>query len=117
MFAVIRAAGKQYIAVPGQKIKFDKTLVADGEGVVFDEVLLIADGDDVSIGTPLLEGATVKGKVVREGRDRKIIVFKYKPKKRYKKKRGHRQPFSEVMIEKIVSAKKPAKKATKKVAA
>jgi large subunit ribosomal protein L21 len=101
MFAVVRAGGKQYIAVPGEKISLDASLAPKGESVVLSEVLLVADGDNVSVGTPLVAGVTVRGTVVREGRGRKTIVYKYKAKKRYKKKRGHRQPFCEVMIESI----------------
>jgi large subunit ribosomal protein L21 len=102
MFAVIRAAGKQYVAVPGQKIKLDKHLNAEESGrVVFGEVLLVADGDEVMIGTPLVKDTEVIGKVARQGRGRKIITMKFKPKKRYKKKIGHKQPFTEVTIESI----------------
>lgn len=110
MFAVIKAAGKQYVAVPGQKIKFDKSFGKKGEKVVFNDILLISNGSDVSVGTPTVTGSTVSGTVVREGRSRKVITLKYKPKKRYKTKRGHRQPYSEVLIEDISG---PSKKKTK----
>ncbi len=113
MFAVIKAAGKQYVAVLGEKIKFDKTFGQKGESVVFDKVLLIANGTDVAVGSPVVDGAQVKGTVVREGRDRKIITLKYKPKKRFKTKRGHRQPFSEVEITDIVTSAAGAQKSAK----
>jgi len=106
MFAVIKASGKQYIAVLGQKIKFDSSLGKKGEKVVFDKVLLVADKDSVEIGDPVVGGSSVTGTVVREGRSRKVITLKYKPKKRYKTKRGHRQPYSEVMIDEIGGKKK-----------
>ena len=117
MFAVIKAAGKQYIAVPGQKIKFDKSFGKKGESIVFEEVLLVADGDAVSLGEPTLSGVSVKGTVVREGRARKVITLKYKPKKRYKTKRGHRQPFSEVEILEIVSGASKSKEKKTETAA
>lgn len=110
MFAVIKAAGKQYVAVPGQKIKFDKTFGKKGEKVLFEDVLLISDGTDVKIGEPMVSGSTVTGTVVREGRDRKVIILKYKPKKRYKTKRGHRQPYSEVIIDEISGKGSPPPK-------
>src|SRR3989344_3639124 len=114
MFAVIKAAGKQYIAVPGAKIKFDKSFGKKGDVVVFEEVLLVSDADSVSLGEPTLPGVSVKGTVVREGRGRKVITLKYKPKKRYKTKRGHRQPFSEIEILKIVTGGEKKEAAPKK---
>ena len=102
MFAVIRTGGKQYLVSPGDKIKVEKLNVEKKE-VVFDEVLLVVSGKKtVKIGDPLVKGAKVKAKVIKQDRAKKIIVFKYKPKKRYQKKKGHRQPYTEVEILKIV---------------
>jgi len=103
MFAVIKAGGKQYLVSPGQKIKIEKVAVEESKEIVFDEVLLLEKGKSLEIGTPQVKGAKVVGKVLRQGRGKKVIVFKYKPKTHYKKKKGHRQPFTEVEILKITS--------------
>lgn len=99
--AVIRTGGKQYIVTPGQKIKVEKINKKEGEEVVFDEVLLVEKSKKIEIGTPKVSGVTVTGKVVSQGKAKKVIVFKYKAKTRYKKKKGHRQPFTEIEIIKI----------------
>ena len=101
MLAVIKTGGKQYIVAPKQRIKIEKLDIAEKGEVVFDNVLLVEKNNKVEIGTPLIEGAKVIGKVVEQGKEEKIIVFKYKPKTRYKKKQGHRQLFTEVEILKI----------------
>ena len=101
MLAVIKTGGKQYIVSPGQKIRIEKLDVAEGKEVVFPEVLVLEKQNKVEIGAPLVEGAKVTGKVLRQGKGKKVIVFKYKSKTRYKKRKGHRQPFSEVEITKI----------------
>lgn len=101
MFAVIKTGGKQYVVSPEKKLKIEKITPNDKGEIVFDEVLLIVDGDKVEIGNPIIRGAQIKAKVMGEGRARKIIILKYKPKKRYKKKMGHRQPYTEVLIESI----------------
>lgn len=98
MFAIIETGGKQYRVAPEQKLKIEKVEVAAGASFSFDKVLLIADGENVKIGTPYIVGGNVAAKIVREGRADKEIVFKYHSKTRYKKKRGHRQPFTEVEI-------------------
>lgn len=100
-FAVIQTGGKQYRVSPGARIKVEKLTAEPGAEISFNNVLLAADGDAVKIGTPYLSGATVEGKVLAQGRARKVIVFKYHSKTRYKKKKGHRQPFTEVQITKI----------------
>ena len=100
MYAIIETGGKQLKVEEGQTIYVEKLDVADGETVTFDKVLFIG-GDDVKVGAPYVEGATVTGKVEKHGRQKKIIVFKYKPKKNYRKKQGHRQPYTKVTIEKI----------------
>jgi large subunit ribosomal protein L21 len=100
-FAVIETGGKQYKVAAGQKIKVEKLGAKEGDKFVFDKVLLRADGDKVEIGTSYVSGAKVEAKVLRQARDRKKIVFKYHSKTRYRKKKGHRQSFTEVEIAKI----------------
>jgi large subunit ribosomal protein L21 len=97
MFAVIKTGGKQYLVSPGDKIKIEK-LDSKKDQIVFEEVLLLEKNKKLEIGNPLVKGAKVKGKLLKEGKSDKVIVFKYKPKKRYKVKKGHRQLFSEVEI-------------------
>lgn len=98
MFAIIETGGKQYRVVPGQKLKVEKLEAKDGDSLVFDKVLLVADGENVKIGKPLVDGAKVEAKLVKQGRSKKVIVFKYHSKTRYRKKKGHRQDFTEVEI-------------------
>lgn len=98
---VIKTGGKQYIVTPGQKIKVEKLDVKVGQEVVFDQVLLLEKQKKLEIGSPLVEGAKVFAKVISQGKGKKVIVFKYKSKTRYRKKRGHRQPFTEVEVLKI----------------
>ncbi|MDD3292814.1 MAG: 50S ribosomal protein L21 [Candidatus Pacebacteria bacterium] len=98
MFAVIKTGGKQYKVSPGDKVKIEKLKYEEGEDVIFSDVLLVENENDLIIGTPLIKGAEVKAKVLKQDRSEKVIVFKYKPKKRYKVKKGHRQPFTEVEI-------------------
>lgn len=102
MFAVIRTGGKQYRVSPGQRLKIEKLDATEGAVVHFGEVLLVVDGERTEIGTPLVNAAAVNAKVLAQGRDKKKIVFKYHAKSRYRKKRGHRQPYTEVEIQKIV---------------
>jgi len=104
MLAVIKTGGKQYIVTPGEKIKIEKIAKKEGSEISFPEVLLLEKGKKIEIGTPLIKGVKVIGKIVRHGKAKKVIIFKYKAKKREKTKKGHRQPFSEVEITKIVSA-------------
>jgi len=98
MLAVIKTGGKQYTVEPGKKIKIEKLLAEIGTDVVFDQVLLVQNKDKVEIGNPLLEGAHVTGKVLKQDKTKKVVVFKFKAKKRQKTKRGHRQFFTEVEI-------------------
>ena len=95
--AVIKTGGKQYVVSPGKKLKIEKLNVKDGETVKFPEVLLWSDGEKVEIGTPFLE-KTVEAKILKTAKDKKKIVFKYRPKKRYRKKKGHRQILTEVQV-------------------
>jgi large subunit ribosomal protein L21 len=101
MLAVIKTGGKQYKVAPGQKIKIEKLEEQEGNEVIFNEVLLIENDKNITIGTPLIEKAKVTGKVLKQDRHEKVVIFKYKPKKRYKVKKGHRQPYTEIEILKI----------------
>ena len=97
-FAIVKTGGKQYKVAVGEKLKIETITPAADGSVVFNEVLLVAEGDKVKVGTPFVDGATVTAKLVQQGRARKVIVFKYHSKARYKKKNGHRQQFTEVEI-------------------
>ncbi len=99
-YAVIATCGKQYKVFEGDVIKVEKLGVADGETVTFDKVLLVSDGETV-IGNPTIAGASVTASVVCEGKDKKVVVYKYKRKTGYHKKNGHRQLFTKVKIESI----------------
>jgi large subunit ribosomal protein L21 len=101
MYAIIESGGKQYRVAEGDVIRCDLVAGEPGSNVTFDRVVLASSGDSVSVGTPTLEGATVSGTVVRQGKEKKILVFRYKPKKRVRKLHGHRQPYAEVKITKI----------------
>lgn len=101
MYAVIETGGKQYKVSEGDVIFIEKLDVAEGEAVTFDKVLVVADGENVTVGAPAVEGATVTAKVEKQGKAKKIYVFKMKRKKNYRRKKGHRQPFTKVTIEKI----------------
>jgi large subunit ribosomal protein L21 len=101
-FAVIATGGKQYRVKKGQILRVEKLGVEEGQTVTFDKVLLI-EGSDVKIGTPEVKGASVSAKVTKAGKGKKVEVIKYKAKSRYYKKRGHRQPFTEVSITDIKS--------------
>jgi large subunit ribosomal protein L21 len=102
VLAVIKTGGKQYIVTPGDKIKIEKLEKnEEGKEIIFDEVLLLEKNKKIEIGQPFIKNAKVIGKVLKQGKGKKVIVFKYKPKKRYKKKKGHRQKFIEVEIKKI----------------
>ena len=100
MYAIIKTGGKQIQVEAGQEIYIEKLNAEEGSTITFDEVVMVG-GENTIIGTPLVAGATVTGKVERHGRGQKIIVFKYKPKKGYKRKQGHRQPYTKVVIEAI----------------
>ena len=98
MFGVIETGGKQYKVSIGDKIRVEKLNVNEGDDIVFDKVLLIADDNEVKIGQPYIEGAKIKAKVVKQGKGKKQIVFKFKPRSNYKVKKGHRQPYTQVEI-------------------
>ncbi len=101
MYAIIKTGGKQYKVSEGDVITVEKLAANEGDAVVFDEVLTVVEGADVKVGKPVVEGAKVTGKVEAQGKDKKILVFKYKAKSNYRKRQGHRQPFTKVVIEKI----------------
>ena len=99
--AVIRTGGKQYLVEPGKKIKVEKLPAEQGSDIAFDDVLLLETDKGLEIGNPTVPGAKVKGKVLLQGKHDKVIIFKFKAKKREKTKKGHRQPFTEVEITSI----------------
>lgn len=101
MLAVIKTGGKQYIVKPGQKVKIEKIAGEAGKAVTFSDVLLVENNADTKIGTPIVAGATVGAKILKQGRGEKVIAYKYKAKKRYHRKKGHRQAFTEVEITEI----------------
>lgn len=98
MYAIIKTGGKQYRVSEGDILNVEKLSVVEGEDVVFDEVLTVVDGSDIKIGQPVVEGAKVTAKVVEHGKAKKIFVFKYKAKANYRKRQGHRQPYTQVEI-------------------
>ena len=101
MHAIIETGGKQYKVAEGDTLFIEKLNAEAGEAVTFDKVLAVVDGDKATFGTPVVEGAKVDASVVKNGKGKKIIVFKYKPKKNYRRKQGHRQPYTKVTIGKI----------------
>ena len=98
MLAIIKTGGKQYIVQPGDKLKVEKLDKKEGAEFSFSDVLLIEKNKKVEIGAPLVKDAKVEAKILSHGKGDKIIVFKYKPKKRYSRKIGHRQPYTEIKI-------------------
>lgn len=101
MYAVVQTGGKQYKIEEGQILRFEKIPGDIGSAVKFDQVLMFSDGENVQIGQPVLDHVTVEGLIVEQGKARKIIVFKYKRRKRYRRKLGHRQPYTAVKIDSI----------------
>jgi len=101
MYAVIDIGGKQYKVQEGDVVFVDKLAANEGEVVTFDKVLAVSQEGTIIFGRPLVEGATVQAKVLGHGKGKKIVVFKYKPKKNYRRKQGHRQPYTKVQIDKI----------------
>ena len=124
MYAIIEACGKQYKVEKGSEVFFEKIDKKEGEKVSFDKVVLISEGDKIQVGTPYITGAKVEGKVIASGKHKKITVYKYKPKKNYRRTQGHRQEYTKVQItsmpgktaaetekkEEAAETKKPAKK-------
>ncbi|HZU77701.1 MAG TPA: 50S ribosomal protein L21 [Dehalococcoidia bacterium] len=103
MYAVIRSGGKQYTVREGDTLDVELLKVAPGEQIELADVLLVGEGDEVTIGQPLVDEAKVVADVVEHGRGEKVIVFKYKPKTRYRRKAGHRQGFTRLAIREIVA--------------
>ena len=113
MYAIIESCGKQYKVAEGDVVFFEKLDAEEGKKVTFDKVVLVSNEGKVQIGNPYVKGMKVEGKVVSHGKAKKIIVFKYKAKKNYRRKQGHRQPYTKVEITgiKTSAAKKTAKEA------
>ncbi len=103
-YAIVQTGGKQYRVSPGQRVSVEKLDAEEGELIELDQVLMITNDDDIAVGTPTIEGAKVIAEVEKQGKDKKIIVFKYKSKVRYRRKRGHRQPITELLVREIVPA-------------
>ncbi|MBF8982163.1 50S ribosomal protein L21 [Lutibacter sp. B2] len=102
MYAIIETGGKQYRVQEGDTLFVEKLDVTEGSTVEFDKVLVVSKEGQLTVGTPAVEGAKVSATVVENGKAKKVIVFKYKAKKDYRKKQGHRQPFTKITIDKIV---------------
>jgi LSU ribosomal protein L21P len=117
MFAIVNISGKQYRVEKGDQIKVALLETESGKKVKFENVLLTDDGKKVAIGNPVVSGATVSGTVINHGRDRKVIVFKKKRRKGYRRKNGHRQDFSLIQIDSISTSASKKKAAPKKVTA
>ena len=115
IYAIIETGGKQYRVEPGQTLDVERLDVAEGDTVELDKVLLIAEDDKVSVGTPTINGAKIIATSQGEGKGKKVIVFKYKPKVRYRKKTGHRQFFTRLAIDRIVEPEAMESKPVKKV--
>lgn len=111
MYAIIESCGKQYKVTEGDVVFFEKLDTEAGKKVSFDKVVLVSDDKKVEVGAPYVKGVKVEGKVVEHGKGKKIIVYKYKAKKNYRRTQGHRQPFTKVEITKIAT---PAAKTTAK---
>ena len=128
MYAIIESCGKQYKVAEGDVVFFEKLDAEEGKKVTFDKVILVSEEGKVQVGNPYVKGVKVEGKVVSHGKGKKIIVFKMKAKKNYRRKQGHRQPYTKVEITSIKTADKKTetkaarakaetKKATEKVEA
>ena len=101
MYAIIQTGGKQYKVSEGDVVYIEKLNAEEGASVSFDEVLAVGEGAELKCGNPFVGGATVSGKVLKNGKAKKVLIFKYKPKKGYRRRQGHRQPYTKVQIEKI----------------
>ena len=110
MYAVIKTGGKQYRVTPGTKLKVERLVGDVGSNVVFDKVLVLADGESVKIGAPLVDGAKISATVVSHGRGDKVMIFKMRRRKHYRKTQGHRQCYTEILIDDFAGGKKSAAK-------
>ena len=130
MYAIIESCGRQYKVTEGDVVFFEKLEVEEGKKVTFDQVVLVSDNGKIEVGAPYVKGVKVEGKVVAHGKGKKILVYKYKAKKNYRRTQGHRQPYTKVEISKIKTAaekvekpveekkaEKPAEKKTTETAA
>ena len=112
MYAIIESCGKQYKVAEGDVVFFEKLDVEEGKKVTFDNVVLVSDDKKVEVGAPYVKGVKVEGKVVSHGKGKKILVYKYKAKKNYRRTQGHRQPYTKVEITKIKTAAEKAEAKT-----
>lgn len=103
MYAVVRTGGKQYRVAPGDVIRVEKLEGHVGDPIQLSEVLLLAGGEQLQLGRPHVAGAAVRAEIVEHGRDRKVMIFKYRRRKRYRRKAGHRQPFTAIKITEIAA--------------
>ena len=118
MYAIIESCGKQYKVAEGDVVFFEKLDAEEGKKVTFDKVVLVSEDGKVQVGNPYVKSVKVEGKVVSHGKAKKILVYKMKPKKNYRRMQGHRQPYTKVEITSIkLAAKKTATKASEKVEA
>ena len=101
MHAIIVTGGKQYKVAEGDTLYIEKLNAEAGDTITFDQVLAVLNGDNATFGAPVVEGATVTANVVKNGKGKKVLVFKYKPKKNYRRRQGHRQPYTKVEITKV----------------
>ena len=101
MYAVFQTGGKQFRVEPGHRVRVPTLVAEPGETVTFDRVLLASIGSEISVGAPLVSGATVTAEVLRHGRDKKVVIFKRKRRKGYRLKKGHRQRFTEVLVNQV----------------
>ena len=110
MYAIIESCGKQYKVAAGDVVFFEKLEAEEGKKVTFDNVVLVSDDKKVEVGAPYVKGVKVEGKVVSHGKGKKVLVYKYKAKKNYRRTQGHRQPYTKVEITKIKTAAEKAEK-------
>ena len=108
MYAIIESCGRQYKVAEGDVVFFEKLDAEEGKKVTFDKVVFVSEDGKVQVGNPYVKGVKVEGKVISHGKGKKIIVFKMKPKKNYRRKQGHRQPYTKVEITTIKTAEKKA---------
>ena len=110
MYAIIESCGRQYKVAEGDVVFFEKLDVEEGKKVTFDKVVLVSEDKKVEVGAPYVKGVKVEGKVVSHGKGKKVLVYKYKAKKNYRRTQGHRQPYTKVEITKIKTAAEKAEK-------
>jgi large subunit ribosomal protein L21 len=103
MYAVVKSGGKQYKVQEGETFRVEKLPGEIGAEITFDDILMYSDGENVLVGTPRLENVTVKGTVVEQGKARKIVIFKFKRRKRYRRKQGHRQQYTAIKVDSITT--------------